>query len=263
MILAVAAAKQALIAEYEDKLHQLELGHQQRRREDQDEMEARFDAKLDIIRKVEEARAPATPGSGYDDSDEEEEEEELDGSEEELKEEETADEASFARSEDEVKEMLSPTPAARLAQVKLEDTEEELEKEEDELHEGEESNISIDPSATGDSSLSLSADGAAEGSIVEHSFDSHDYDDEAESVPSSRRTTASSARTPRASVAGEDDAEEAEENEDEADEDDAFSIAGPAARSSPEAARLVRKPKRKLGGKVTDAEAIEAAVDGF
>ncbi len=264
-ILAVAAAKQQLIAEYEEKLHQLEDAHQQRRREDQDEMDARFDAKLDIIRRVEEARAPLTPGSGYDDSDDEDEDDELDEEEEEdvEEEEETANEASFARSEDEVKGMLSPTPASRLAKIKLEDTEDELKGEEgdDEPDEADESKASLDPSAAGDSSIiSLSGDDSADGSIVEHSFESGGgYDDETSS--DSRRTTASSTRTPRASVA-DDDEEEEEGGEDEADEDDGFSISKPAARS-PETAKAAKKPKRKLGGKVTDAEAIEAAVDGY
>jgi len=250
-ILAVSAAKLKLIAEYEDKLHQLEVEHQQRRREDQDEMEARFDAKLDIIRKVEEARAevPLTPGSGYDDSDEEEDEEE------DIKEEDesTADEASFAQSEAEVKGMLSPTPAARFAKVKLEDTD-------DQAGEANQSDVSICASVAGDASIvSISDAGDADGelSIIEHSIESDDDDDNDETAASSRRTTASSAGTVRVSM---DEPENDDGDEDdEADDDDPFLVAKPTA-GSPE---VVKKPKRKLGGKVTDADAIAAAVDGY
>lgn len=197
-------------------------------------MEARFDAKLDIIRRVEEARAPVVQTDAYDDSDEdddeedEEEEEEEEG--EEGEEESTADDASFARSEDEVKGMLSPTPASRLANVRLND-QAEGEDEDDELAaEVETSSISIDASAAGDVSvISLSGDDTdadGESSIIEHSFVSQD--------------------------------DEAEEDEDEADEDDAFAVSKPVA-----GAKAEKKPKRKLGGKVTDAEAIEAAVESY
>lgn len=209
-VLAVSSARQQLIAEYEDKLRLLELEHQQRRREELDEAEARFDAKLDILRRMEEAGRTGPAGRtrdadvSYDDSDEEE--------------------SFVSEVGEEVREMLSPTRKGGEADLLTEE-------------EGTDAEESL---AITDNSLV--SEEAEEDSIILLSGD-----DEPE------QEADSDSGTPRASFSSvADDAE--------ADEDEPVAV---PVEVDAEGCKSSKKPKRKLGGKVTDVEEIENLVDEF
>ncbi|KPV74208.1 uncharacterized protein RHOBADRAFT_54059 [Rhodotorula graminis WP1] len=89
-VLAVSTARSQLAKEYEAKILAMDREHQRRLREEAVEADTKFNAKLDILTRLQAARTPArgagagrasymTPSTAYDDSDNEEEEDELEG----------------------------------------------------------------------------------------------------------------------------------------------------------------------------------------
>ncbi|GAA5900498.1 hypothetical protein JCM8208_000516 [Rhodotorula glutinis] len=121
-VLAVSTARSQLAKEYEAKMLAMDQEHQRRLREEAVEADTKFNAKLDILTRLQAARTPArgagaggrgasmTPSTAYDDSDDEGEEDELeeDGQADDDEEDE---EGELRDDSEEVRDMLLPGAA--------------------------------------------------------------------------------------------------------------------------------------------------------
>ncbi|GAA5841833.1 hypothetical protein JCM9279_003122 [Rhodotorula babjevae] len=124
-VLAVSTARSQLAKEYEAKMLAMDREHQRRLREEAVEADTKFNAKLDILTRLQAARTPArgagagrdasmTPSTAYDDSDDEGDSDELeeDGRDGDEQEDEEDEEGELRDDSEEVRDMLLPGAAA-------------------------------------------------------------------------------------------------------------------------------------------------------